>query len=563
MATIAELENALRKAHAAGNVGHAKKFADAIRQMRAQPNAEWRPKRRTADDLRAAAEPVDPTEGMGFAQKTAAGFGKSFVDTGRGVGQLLGLVDESDIAQARETDAPLMATGAGMAGNILGQAAQIATPLPGGAAVGLAGKLAASGARAGAFGGAQGTVGDESRLANAGRDAAFGVAGQGVASGMGALAGRARAAMPGPVRESIELAQQAGIPLRADQVTRSVPVRAAAAVTKWFPLSGAGRQAKSQQEAFNAAVGRSFGLEDAPVLTDDVMRGARKRLSAQFEDVYNRNNIPLTPEALRQLTAVENMVAKRLTTDQAQVVRNQLDDIIKEAGDGVLTGKKYQALRTQIMKAEGPDNVGQAVKELRKTLDDIAAEAVGPEDAAKLAMARGQWANLRTTEDALKQIGGAAGNIRPAALWPLVRKGAGPGMRDLAKIGQNVLKDVVPDSGSAQRIMYQNLLTGVGGTGAAAGMGVLLPFAKVATAGATLGQLLNSRAGAAALKQGRPTSALARLLQPAPRVLPPVAGAAGLPVVGGQQGPWTAEDDAELERLRAEMEARRRASGGR
>lgn len=62
----------------------------------------------------------DPTEGMSGTQKFLAGVGKAFTDVGRGAGQLVGLVSREDVEQARKLDAPLMKTGAGTAGNILG-----------------------------------------------------------------------------------------------------------------------------------------------------------------------------------------------------------------------------------------------------------------------------------------------------------------------------------------------------------------------------------------------------------------------------------------------------------
>jgi|LakMenEpi03Aug12_release.lakeMendotaPanAssembly.Ray.scaffolds.fasta_scaffold47042_2 hypothetical protein len=68
----------------------------------------------------------DPTEGMTTAQKFLAGIGKAFVDVGRGGGQLLGIVSREDIQRARELDAPLMRTGAGTAGNIIGNVAMLA-----------------------------------------------------------------------------------------------------------------------------------------------------------------------------------------------------------------------------------------------------------------------------------------------------------------------------------------------------------------------------------------------------------------------------------------------------
>lgn len=69
----------------------------------------------------------DPTAGMSGFDKFRAGAGKAFVDAGRGVGQMLGLVDREDVQRSRERDAPLMATGSGKAGNIAGA---VASTLP-------------------------------------------------------------------------------------------------------------------------------------------------------------------------------------------------------------------------------------------------------------------------------------------------------------------------------------------------------------------------------------------------------------------------------------------------
>lgn len=72
---------------------------------------------------------VDPTEGMNWGEKAAAGFGKAIVDTGRGMQQLgsyVGIGDkdaiQADINASKQRDAALMATGGGMTGNVLGQA---------------------------------------------------------------------------------------------------------------------------------------------------------------------------------------------------------------------------------------------------------------------------------------------------------------------------------------------------------------------------------------------------------------------------------------------------------
>lgn len=72
----------------------------------------------------------DPTEGMSGTDKFLAGAGKAMVDVGRGVRQYLpnsmGGLSNDDIAEARRLDAPLMKTGAGTAGNIVGNVAMAA-----------------------------------------------------------------------------------------------------------------------------------------------------------------------------------------------------------------------------------------------------------------------------------------------------------------------------------------------------------------------------------------------------------------------------------------------------
>lgn len=84
-----------------------------------------------------APEKYDPTEGMSGLEKFGAGVGKAMVDTGRGLGQLVGLVPQSDIDEAKRLDAPLMDTGAGLAGDVVGNVASLVGP---GAAVGALGK---------------------------------------------------------------------------------------------------------------------------------------------------------------------------------------------------------------------------------------------------------------------------------------------------------------------------------------------------------------------------------------------------------------------------------------
>lgn len=109
---LEQLKRALVNADKAGDSVAAMAFAKAIRQQLSAPTQ--------------AEKPIDPTEGMTTTQKVLAGTGKAMTDAGRGVGQMVGLVDQKDIDEAKKLDAPLMNTGAGTAGNILGNAATLA-----------------------------------------------------------------------------------------------------------------------------------------------------------------------------------------------------------------------------------------------------------------------------------------------------------------------------------------------------------------------------------------------------------------------------------------------------
>lgn len=82
---------------------------------------------RAAAQEKADRDTYNPTSGMSTFDKAAAGFGKAIVDTGRGLGQLVGLTSREDVAESRKRDEPLMKTGAGIAGNVLGNVA-VAAP---------------------------------------------------------------------------------------------------------------------------------------------------------------------------------------------------------------------------------------------------------------------------------------------------------------------------------------------------------------------------------------------------------------------------------------------------
>lgn len=135
MADIKQLERALINADKAGDVDAARRLAAAIRELRNPNTLDY-------DKLQMAAD-YAPTVGMSGIEKFAAGGGKAIVDTGRGLGQLTGLVGQESIDESKRLDQSLMNTGAGFAGNIAGNVGMAVLPGAGLAGLGVKGAPAA------------------------------------------------------------------------------------------------------------------------------------------------------------------------------------------------------------------------------------------------------------------------------------------------------------------------------------------------------------------------------------------------------------------------------------
>lgn len=196
--TEQQLIGALRKADAAGDSDAARAIARRIQTMRQQPAAETPSFANVQSGATTVAGP-SPTDGMSGVDKFRAGLGRSIMETGRGLRQavpaaVMGIgsaiagdpasrallakrtegfraSEQARVDSNRQLDAPLMDTGAGMAGNVVGTIGQIVGPgvaLKGtvaGAAL-LPRTVAGNALQGGAIGAAQPTATGDSRLAN-------------------------------------------------------------------------------------------------------------------------------------------------------------------------------------------------------------------------------------------------------------------------------------------------------------------------------------------------------------------------------------------------------------
>lgn len=492
----------------------------------------------------------NPTDDMGTFDRLAAGLGKSMVDTGRGIGQLFGMVSQEDVDAAAQRDKALMDTGAGMTGNIAGQVGQMIVPgalaakglkaanaarLMAGGAKGAIGRAALGSA---AFAGTQPVLSGESRSGNMLAAGLAGGAGQGVVSGVGALARPAAAAMAPGVANLAARAESLGIPVNAAQLSDSKFVKTLASTLERLPFTGAGQSRAVQQEAFNRAVSRTFG-ENAPNVTQDVYAAAKQRIGGEFDRLTANNTLKLGDALLARLASVQDEAARFGTDDSARAVGNAIDELLSKADDaGNVPGRAYQALDSRLGKlAKSGDEKAMYLSRLRDEVRVAMDDSIGEADKQAWKTARSQYKNLKTVRDLVAKEG-ADGNISPALLAGRMNAsqagkesmamGGGGELGDLARIGQQFLKDRIPDSGTAGRL---TALGALGGGGYALGIDpqtTLLTLAGGATGGRALNKLLNSQAGRNYMLNGSGAAAnLQRMLFPLPYAAGPLALDAG------------------------------------
>lgn len=438
---------------------------------------------------------VDPTEGMSGPQKFFAGAGKAMYDIGRGAGQLVGMVDQKDIDEAKRLDAPLMNTGAGSVGNVIGN---VATALPAMFMPGANGVVGASLA-GGVMGALQPVPTGDSRFNNSALGAVAGGLGQGVANAIGRTVQPVRSTLTGQDADLAAKAKQF-MTLNAAQETGSKPLRWIDSALDNMPFTADKQSAQklAQREAWQRQVLSKAG-ESGNAATPDVLSAAYSRLGNQFQDLSARNSVNLGNDFLNTIAKIDSS-----KTPFSSGVDGVVEKALDLASKGTLSGKEYQNVRTSLTNAakgawgQNPE-LGQAYKSLRGALDDAANSSVSADDKAAWNEVRKQYQAYKAIE---RSTDPATGQISPKKFINELTKANPQGVKlgrgdqemvDLAKIGKQFVAENLPDSGTAQRSWYMNALQNP-----TAGLGGILGFMHGGPIGAV---------GGAALGAGTPLAA--------------------------------------------------------
>lgn len=468
--TLEQVRQAYRAAVAAGNADDAERILMvALKLAQSQ-----------APDERGL---YDPTEGRSFGQNLREGIGRGLVNTTRHAGNLANLVPDERIEDANRLDAPLMATGGGKVGNILGEAAATA-PLGlgvGSAASrlgGVAARVAANPVGRGALeGAAQGLLmadpGDKAGAALV--SGAIGAALPGMqAAGGKLMRGVTRTAeAEALLRQGVDLTpgqmNPRGMFNQFEESLTSVnipgnPVRAARdnAMNDWQRLvvqegAPAGTtiakdtSPKMLAQAYDAygpayAAGKGFPV-GAKIMNNP---GADVPLNAAFGQAGQRSRFGLLPEQrANMVTTAQEHLQELINRARQTGTPLQSDDLLK-----------YRSWLRREARGLGDAPADRAQREMLAALEQKVTAALDsqlpPDAMASLRAADTQYGTYKIVEDAVRRAGDQASGLTPAKLEQAIRAATDDGtfargggrLRDIERQGAAVFERVSPPTGA-------------------------------------------------------------------------------------------------------------------
>lgn len=375
-------------------------------QYQAQPQAQDGPwakyaqPTQTPEALDSEKRMLDPTAGMNEGEKFRAGIGKAFSDLGTGVSQFgagvadffsprqtsvtdlilnrkpLSRVEEmrQQVAEARRRDAPLMDTGAGMAGNVVGNVAAVAPTavIPG------ANTYAGASAIGALTGLAQPSASTNETLLNAGLGGAGGAAGKGIADAAGKFVANRTAAAAAAQAQNAQRVAAAQAAAKAGYVIPPEDL-GGGAITK--AVSGLSGKIKTAQEASarnqpitNALVKQELGLAaDAPV-DIGVLNGIRQQAGQAYEAVSNTGTIApkqTYADALDKIVAPFKKAAQGFPGAKPNPIIAEIDALRSPQFDAASAVAKIKELRSSAdtAYAQGNKELGKALKDGAQALE--------------------------------------------------------------------------------------------------------------------------------------------------------------------------------------------------
>lgn len=325
-------------------------------------------------------------------------------------------------------------------------------------------------------------------------------AGEGGAAALGkgarAAGGVAAKALPAVEPETAQLAREAhamGFRLTPDQVVGGKYAKALGEGAANIPLAGS--NLKHNREVFTQNVAGLAGVEGGKMTRKAVAAAYDKWGKQEIGGINAKYPVPMDKAAIQ---ALRSNAAGELP-EVASVVNHYADLVKRQSTDGVLPGKVFRKINTDLgtrIRTTTNGDLKNALGNLQEDLMDRQRAAItDPIDQSRLDVARRHYAILKTVEPLAAKS--PTGEIPPSALLGAlnatkagkarVARGAAGDLGKLADIGQRFLKEQ-PSSGTAERRWAQGIPSALGGlaggTAGVAGAGLGAAAGVAGTLGA-------------------------------------------------------------------------------
>lgn len=298
----------------------------------------------------------------------------------------------------------------------------------------------------------------------------------------------------------IPLAKKYNIPLGLDDLTDSNFYKTVISEGENLPFANAQAKIGDQIKAFNKALAKTIGADD---LTNEGYEKALKKIGNEFDDVLGGTTLRVTKEYKSALDDIVMDAQDTLTADTARIVERQYNNAIKDTftEGGVIRGEKMASLRSKLSKivSRTRNDATPLLQDMISVIDEEILRNAPEEVAERLTKARYQYKNAMALEPLVAKA--QDGQISPAILKNRViqtygarnvAKGKAGELGDLVKIA-DVIKQQVPNSGTSQRTLAKNVLTG-NAIGIAPTLYFGGPMAAAGQVGLTGAGLLGNRA---------------------------------------------------------------------
>lgn len=456
-----------------------------------------------------------PIAGMGEGGLTLAGIGRGMENVGRHAENLVGLESDQDLAESQRLDAPLMNTGAGRFGSMVGESSILAPAMMGGeAALG----TSALGARVlgmpllrgGIEGAAQGGL-----MADPGQKVGGTLLGGATGAAIPAAMSTAHRLAYGIQRtpEAQQLLDEGvrltpgqmnpkGVWNKVEENLRGVPI-----VGNLIEKARGQAQQDFQRNVIEESAAPGYSLQSSSKDVNDLFQEAQDSYKPLYNaakgfpvkpEIFNQGQNVTLEDAMRQAAARRSVGATRAGREQAaDFLDGQLEAFADKAKSaGGWKSDHLIELRSRIneeIRNAGQDQAGKTYAQLlqgaRDRVTDALESQLPPDATNALRVANDAYPKLAIIRDAIQRGGDQAEGFTPAQLSQAVRaatenntyaRGGGL-MRDWSSAGRDIFTERNPRTGMSLETLGPIGLAGmaaahhpmVGVPAAAAGLGLI------------------------------------------------------------------------------------------